>query len=87
MTKLKKLKRKQAGRMMPTEGDMEMAARSLTNLLEVAPNKVRIGASVFSFYAKIRWKLDTYDTTQVSHLESQSLYQPVCFAVYRKYLL
>ena len=35
VTKLKKLKRKQAGRVMPTEGDMEMAARSLTNLLEV----------------------------------------------------
>ena len=35
MTKLKKLKRKQGGKLMPTEGDMEMAARSLTNLLEV----------------------------------------------------
>ena len=35
MTKLKKLKRKQGGKLIPTEGDLEMSARSLTNLLEV----------------------------------------------------
>ena len=41
MTKLKKLKRKQGGKLIPTEGDMEMAARSLTNLLEVYRLEVR----------------------------------------------
>ena len=35
VTKLKKLKRKQGSRLVPTEGDLEMAAGSLTNLLEV----------------------------------------------------
>ena len=35
VNKLKKLKRKQGGKVIPTEGDLEMAANSLTNLLDV----------------------------------------------------
>ena len=41
MSKLKKLKRKQGGKLVPTEGDLEMAAGSLTNLLEVYRLEVR----------------------------------------------